>query len=84
MGTVRVIVAYFARARECAGTAEEKLELAHPASLEQLLSRVLAIHPCLAEIKHILRFLVNGIWVSEEAGLNDGDRVTLLPPVRGG
>lgn len=84
MGAVMVTVAYFARARECAGTAEEKLELTRPASLEQLLSRVMAIHPSLTEIKQILRPLVNGIWVSEDAELNDGDRVALLPPVGGG
>lgn len=84
MSTVSVTVAYFARARECAGTAEEKLELTRPASLEQLLSTVMAIHPSLAEIKQILRLLVNGISVSEEAELNDGDRVALLPPVGGG
>jgi len=84
VGTVRVTVAYFASARECAGAAEEKLELTRPASLEQLFSRVMAIHPGLAEIKQILRPLVNGTWVSEEAELKDGDRVALLPPVGGG
>jgi molybdopterin converting factor small subunit len=84
VGNVRVTVAYFARARECAGTAEEKLELNRPAYIEQLFSRVVAIHPALAEIKQILRPLVNAIWASEETELNDGDRVALLPPVGGG
>ncbi len=84
MGNVRVTVAYFARARECAGTAEEKLELTHPAYLEQLFSRVVGIHPALAEIKQILRPLVNGIWASGDTELKDGDRVALLPPVGGG
>jgi MoaD family protein len=81
---VRVTVAYFARARECAGTTEEELELSQPASLQQLFSRVMALHPSLAEIKQILRPLVNGKWVSEETNLKDGDRVALLPPVGGG
>jgi molybdopterin converting factor small subunit len=84
VSTVRVTVAYFARARECAGTAEETVELPRPASLKQLFSRVITIHPSLAEIKQTLQPLVNGIRVSEEMGLNDGDRVALLPPVGGG
>jgi MoaD family protein len=81
---VRVTVAYFARAREYAGTAEEEMELSQPASLQQLFSRVMAVHPSLTEIKQILSPLVNGKWVSEDTNLKDGDRVALLPPVGGG
>ena len=81
---VRVTVAYFARARECAGTSEEELELSQPASLQQLFLSLVAIHPPLAEIKHILSPLVNGKWVSDQTELKDGDRVALLPPVGGG
>ena len=84
MGTVKVTVAYFARARECAETSEEILELTSPASLEQLFSRVMTIHPSLANIKQTLRLLVNGIIVPEKTRLNDGDRVAFVPPVAGG
>ena len=84
MAIVRVTIAYFARARECAGAAEEELELTQPASLHQLVSKVIAIHPNLAEIKEILSLLVNGKWASERTELKDGDRVALLPPVGGG
>jgi len=84
MSVVKVTIAYFARARECAGTAEEELELAAPVSLQQLFSRVMSIHPKLAEIKQMLSPLVNGKWMPEETELQDGDRVALLPPVGGG
>jgi MoaD family protein len=84
MGEVTVTIAYFARARECAGTTEDKLELTQPASLQQLFSRVMTIHPNLAEIKQMLQPLVNGKWASEDTELKDGDRVALLPPVGGG
>lgn len=84
MSAVGVTVAYFARARECAGTAEEALELAQPATLQQLFSSVVELHPSLSEIKETLRLLVNGKWVSEETELRDGDRVAILPPVGGG
>jgi MoaD family protein len=81
---VRVTVAYLARARECTGTAQEELEVSQPASLQQLLSKVMVIHPSLAEIKQILSPLVNGKWMPEQTELKDGDRVALLPPVGGG
>jgi len=84
MGAMTITIAYFARARECAGTAEEKLELTQPASLQHLFSRVITIHPNLAEIRQILQPLVNGKWVPDETELKDGDRVALLPPVGGG
>jgi molybdopterin converting factor small subunit len=81
---VRVTIAYFARARECAGIAEEDLELTQPASLQQLFSKVITVHPGLVEVRDILTPLVNGRWVPAETGLKDGDRVALLPPVGGG
>jgi len=84
LSTARVTIAYFARARECAGAAEEELELTQPVSLKQLVSKIIAIHPNLAEIKQTLSLLVNGKWVSEQTELKDGDRVALLPPVGGG
>jgi len=84
LSAVKVTVAYFARARECAGLSEEVLELTQPPSLHQLLARVMAIHPSLAEIRQVLKPLVNGKWASEETELKDGDRVALLPPVGGG
>lgn len=84
MSGITVTIAYFARARECAGTSEEKLELAQPASLQQLFSKVILLHPNLAEIRQVLQTLVNGKWVPDETELKDGDRVALLPPVGGG
>jgi molybdopterin converting factor subunit 1 len=81
---VKVKIAYFARARECAGTAEEQLELPEDASIQQLFSRVMAIHPKLAEIKQTLRPLVNGKWVTDETEVKDGDRIAIIPPVGGG
>ena len=84
VSVVKVTIAYFARARECAGIPEEELELTGPVSLQQLFSRVMIIHPSLAEIRQVLSPLVNGKWMPEETELKDGDRVALLPPVGGG
>ena len=84
LNVVRITVAYFARAREYTGTGEEELELSEPASLQQLLSRVMVIHPSLTDIKQLLSPLVNGKWVPNDTTLKDGDRIALLPPVGGG
>lgn len=81
---VRVNVAYFASARECAGTAEEQLELPAATSLQQLLSTIIANHPKLGEIKHTLRPLLNGKSAPDETELKDRDRIAIIPPVGGG
>ena len=84
MSVVRVKIVYFARARECAGIAQEELELTQPVSAQEVLSRVMTIHPGLADIEQSLSLLVNGKWVSKETELKEGDRLALLPPVGGG
>ena len=77
-------VAYFAQARELAGTKEDEFELSSPSNLNHLLSEILNAHPKLREIKDVLRSLVNGQAVLENVDLKDDDRVTLFPPVGGG
>lgn len=80
----KMTVVYFARTRECTGTAEEWLELSDATSLHQVFSRVMTIHPTLAEIQQILRPLVNGRWASDDTEIKDGGRVAIIPPVGGG
>ena len=79
-------VAYFAQARELAGTKEDEFVLTSRANLNHLLSDVFNAHPKLREIKDVLCSLVNGQAenVLENVDLNDDDRVTLFPPVGGG
>ncbi len=81
---IKVKVLYFAQARESAGTKEDEFELPSPASVDQLFSEVMNVHPELAKIKEIIRVLVNGRTVLGNEELRDGDRVALLPPVAGG
>lgn len=84
MGQVRVKVVYFAQAREFAGIKEDEFVLTAPASVKKLFSRILNVHPELRKIGGIVRPLVNGRSVSDDAKLNDGDRVAIVPPVAGG
>jgi MoaD family protein len=81
---IRVQVVYFGQAREAAETSKETFSLTRPAKIDQLLSLVRRTHPKLADIREIVRVLVNGRWASENEELRDGDRVAFLPPVGGG
>jgi molybdopterin converting factor small subunit len=84
MTTVKVALVYLGQAREVAGTKEEELVLPAPAKIEQAISQAVTAHPRLSELKETLKLLINGKWAVENAQLQDGDRVTLLPPVGGG
>ena len=84
MTSVRITVAYFAQAREFAGTKEDEFVLNSPAYVRHLFSKLVNAHPKLQEIREIIRPLVNGRAVSENVELRDGDRVAILPPVTGG
>ncbi len=84
MSSIKVKVAYFALARELAGTKEEEFLLTSPANIGHLLSDVFNAHPKLREIKDTLRTLVNGQASLDNIDLKDDDHVTLFPPVGGG
>ena len=77
-------VAYFAQARELAGTKEDAFVLNGPADMNHLFSEIMNAHPKLQGIRDVLSSLVNGRAIWENVVLNDGDRVTLFPPVGGG
>jgi MoaD family protein len=79
-----VNVTYFAQARELAGTKEDNFVLDGPADMNHLLSEIMNAHPKLQGIRDVVSSLVNGRAVLENVALNDGDRVTLFPPVGGG
>jgi molybdopterin synthase sulfur carrier subunit len=84
LSRIKVKVAYFAQAREFAGTKEDEVVLESPADVEQLLREVISAHPKLQAISVTTSTLVNGRVVPKNVELNDGDRVAFLPPVAGG
>jgi len=75
---------YLGEAREVAGVKEEEFSLDRPATLEHAFSQALNMHPSLARIKRILKFLLNGDLATENTELKDGDRVTILSAIGGG
>ena len=84
MVKIRVKVAYFALARDLAGTSEEEIQLDSPTNIEHLFSEIMNVHPKLRGIREIIRTLVNGRVILGDAELNDEDHVALLPAVGGG
>jgi len=81
---VKVALVYLGQAREASGTREEEFVLQAPATIEKAVSQALIAHPKLSDLMETIKFLINGQWATQNAELNDGDRVTLLPPVGGG
>ncbi|MBA3846074.1 MAG: MoaD/ThiS family protein [Planctomycetes bacterium] len=82
---VAVSVLYFARARDLAGVAEERLDL--PAALDhaELRARLGAAHPRLAGLLPSCRFAVDEEIVPPGTlALKDGSCLALIPPVSGG
>lgn len=81
---MRVLVRYFAVARERSGQTEEWWDLESGATVEQLWSRVVGQHPSLASLADCLSYAVNREYVDRSHPLAEGDEVALIPPVSGG
>jgi molybdopterin converting factor subunit 1 len=79
-----VKVLYFAAARDIARTRDEGVSLRDGATLEDLASEVVRLHPQLSSMKRSVRFSVNLEVANPSAKLSEGDEVGVLPPVAGG
>ena len=82
--TVRVRVVTFARLREVLGYGERDVEIAAPATLEDVWSSVTAGWSEAAAMRPSTRFARNGAIADGTAAIADGDEIALLPPVGGG
>ncbi|HEY3282620.1 MAG TPA: molybdenum cofactor biosynthesis protein MoaE [Armatimonadota bacterium] len=80
--TVNVLL--FAAARDAAGASELKELLLPGATTADLLDRLCARLPALAELRPRLAVAVNQSYVRAPQQLSDGDEVALLPPISGG
>jgi molybdopterin converting factor small subunit len=80
-----VHVRYFAGAQAAAGTPEQDLVLPAPATLEKLISELVAQHGHgLARVLAASSYIVDESVSGPEAPLADGARVDVLPPFAGG
>jgi len=81
---IRVKMIYFAQARDAAGTKGEEFSLDGQSSVGSALSKAFELHPKLKTLEKAIKVAVNEEISEEDAPLQEGDRVALLPPVVGG
>lgn len=80
-----VRVRYFAALVELAGCDEEPLVLpASRATVAEVWDRVIALHPALGAQRPFVRVARNTDFVKDDAAVEAGDVVALLPPFSGG
>jgi molybdopterin converting factor small subunit len=82
----QVIVRYFAGARAAAGVAEEQVNLADAATVEDLLALLRERHgKPLRKVLEASSFLLDSVAVRDRAtALADGAALDVLPPFAGG
>lgn len=73
-------VQYFGLLAETAGKASENIELS--GSKSKVLDSVLEMHPGLEKLNFVVS--LNGTVSHQEEEVQDGDRITLIPPAPGG
>jgi molybdopterin converting factor subunit 1 len=82
--TIRVKVLFFGRLKEIVGRAEEWIESAGAATIEQLFALYSARNPELAKYRPSLVASRNQEFAAWNTPLHSGDEVAFLPPVSGG
>jgi MoaE-MoaD fusion protein len=80
----RIVILYFAVARERAGCAREELEVPADPTARTILQRVAERHPSLSPLLPHLRVAVNREFAQPDDPVPDGAEVALIPPVAGG
>ena len=81
---IRVKMIYFAQVREAAGTKGEEFSLDKQSTVKTALSKAFEEHPKLRPLEKAIKVALNEEITQEDAPLQEGDRVALLPPVVGG
>lgn len=83
---MKVKVKFLALVADVIGATDITLELSKPTKLGDLVKFLLDKYPVLKELekKIPITILVNGIRVSENKVLSEGDEVALMPPASGG
>ena len=80
---MRIVVLYFAGARDAAGTARETLAAAPP-TVGALRRALAEAHPALAGVLARSRVAVDQEFAGDDAPLREGAEVAIVPPVSGG
>lgn len=82
---MKLIVRYFAAARELAGTTVEEVDVdGARCSCDDLREVLARRHARLSPYISRMRFAANGDFVERDASFGDGDEIDVMPPVAGG
>lgn len=84
MDTILVTVKLFSIYQEAYGVPEVQWEFPSQSSVQAVLDRALADHPCLEPWRNQTRLGLNLQFVDANTPLSSGDEVVLIPPVSGG
>ncbi len=82
--TITITLKLFAVYQETLGLPEKQLKIPTGTTAGEVLNRIVDSHPVLAQWRDLTRFGINLQFVEEEAQLNEGDELVLIPPVSGG
>jgi molybdopterin converting factor subunit 1 len=82
--STRLKVLFFGRLKEIVGRAEDSIESARAATIEQLFALYSARNPELAKYRSSLVASRNQEFAAWDTPLHPGDEVAFLPPVSGG
>jgi molybdopterin converting factor subunit 1 len=82
--SIRVKVLFFGRLKEVAGGAEEIVDLAPGARIEELFASFVVRQPDLARFRGSLVASRNQEFAAWSTPLHSGDEIAFLPPVSGG
>jgi molybdopterin converting factor subunit 1 len=74
----------FARARDLGGAGRVTVDLPDGATVADLRSRLVALHPQLADLEAKCAVAVDAEFVGNDWVLTEGVEIALLPPVSGG
>lgn len=77
-------VRLFARARDLAGTSEAELDLDTGATVNDLLTELVARYPDLEGLRSTLMVAVNNNYARAETIVPENSEVACFPPVSGG
>ncbi len=82
--TIRVKVLFFGRLKDLAGHAEDSIECADGATIEELFALYTARNSELAKFRSSLVASRNEEFAAWDTTLHSGDEIAFLPPVSGG
>ena len=81
---IKVTVMAFATAAEAMGCRQESIHLARSATVGDAWKILQTTYPTLASLESTIAFACNDRLVDRSTPLEDGDALSLLPPVSGG